>query len=174
MKNQRGVTLASLIIYVIVLLIVIVMLGVMRNNFQSGVMGLSEDSKTESEFNKFNIYFLKDIKEPGNTATIAGEQNNEITFSSGNIYEFSNNNIYFISGEQRIKLLENINNCRFDENNENGKTIVNVSITFSNNKTISKDYVLVEDVVGNLYQDEEDYIYIQEDTNIIEENSNQI
>ncbi len=162
MKNEKGITLTSLVIYIVMLFIVLIMLGVIRNNFQNSIKDISEGSSIESEFNKFNIYFAKDVKIEGNKVKI--NENNEIEFLSGNTYGFNNESksIYLINEQQQITLLKDINSCTFAIDTSTGKTIITVTIDFSEgpDDTITKEYALVDG--NNTHQNEEDYITVVE------------
>lgn len=62
MKTQKGITLLSLIVYIILLTFVIAMLSVVSSLFFSNTKYITENSKNISEFNKFNMYFIEDVK----------------------------------------------------------------------------------------------------------------
>ena len=62
MKNQKGVTLISLIIYIIVLTIIISILSLVSQSFFNNIKYITEKGKYVSEYNKFNMYFIKDVK----------------------------------------------------------------------------------------------------------------
>ena len=63
MKNQRGITLTSLIIYLILIFIIIVILARVSTYFTSNMNEISKESTAVSEIDKFNMFFLKDTKE---------------------------------------------------------------------------------------------------------------
>ena len=162
MKNEKGITLTSLVIYIIALSIIVIMFGVMRNNFENSVKDISQESNLESEFNKFNLYFTKDVKIEGNKAVLDGQ--NKITFYSGSSYEFINEekNVVYKNSDKEIKILRNVNSCTFATtiDTETAKTIITVSILFEGaDSAITKEYVLLEkEDIG--YQNEEEYITI--------------
>lgn len=173
MKNQKGITLVSLTIYIIVVIIVVAILATVRDNFQSGVKEMSEGASIESEFNKFNLYFLEDIKKLGNTPTIVNE--NEIKFLlTGNTYKFDKKNVSDDSARivkmNEITLLSDIKSCKFEQKEQEGKTIITVTIKFINykdlskNQTITKEYIIPEEQAENNYEYEGDYIYTQNTT----------
>ncbi len=87
MKNQKGITLVSLTVYIVITIFVIVMLTVIRGNYQKGLKEITNDSTVESELNQFNLYFLEDTKKEGNNVTVSND-GKTIKFSSGNIYEY--------------------------------------------------------------------------------------
>ena len=88
MKSNKGVTLTILIIYVIVLSIVIGVLTNISNNFYANTKYIMDNGKYISEFNKFNMYFIEDVKNNSNIYSITG---NEIIFEDGTIYTYKSN-----------------------------------------------------------------------------------
>ena len=70
MKTQKGVTLLSLILYMIALSIVIAMLGTISQLFFANTQYITENSKYVAEFNKFNMYFIEDVKKNKNTKEV--------------------------------------------------------------------------------------------------------
>ena len=183
MKNQKGITLVSLTIYIIVVIIVVGILATVRNSFQSGVKEMSQSASAEAEFNKFNLYFLEDIKKPGNKPTIENENEdspktiefsltkNKYTYIGNTESDKDKNSIYF----NNIKLLSDVKSATFkkeekeEAGEKNGKTVIVVTVTFnySTQETITKTYTLAEDEAGNNYEYEEDYVYRKNTTNEI-------
>lgn len=140
MKNQKGITLVSLIIYVIVMVIVLTIMSSIISKFYSNMGVMHTNVQEILEFNKFNIYFLKEIKQYNNKLDTINA--NYILFSSGNSFSFNSNKIYY----NNIQICKNVKNINFEtgkRNDENGneiedKTIVKVTINFENfSKTIS-------------------------------------
>lgn len=65
MKKENGITLISLIIYIVVLLLAVSMLSTISSYFYSNVSEINDESKYIGEYNKFNMFFLEDIKSVG-------------------------------------------------------------------------------------------------------------
>ena len=63
MKSEKGITLISIMIYIVVMLIVVVIVGSINMFFYNNVIGLKESANLSSEHNKFNVAFLQDVKE---------------------------------------------------------------------------------------------------------------
>lgn len=138
MKQERGVTTTSLIIYVIAMLIVIGIIATITSFFYTNVMNLQDNSDNISELTKFNMYFLEEVKNKENDIVTISE--NSITFLTGNTYTFQDNSIYLNSS----KICENIKDVKFSIENVNEKTIINVLITIGENLEYTKttQYVL--------------------------------
>lgn len=85
MKSQKGVTLVALVIYIIVFTIVISILSVISSFFFSNVNFVKEQANYAPEFNKFNMFFIQDVKNNKNVTV----NNNTIEFADGTRYDFN-------------------------------------------------------------------------------------
>ncbi len=132
MRNKKGITLIALTIYVIVFSIIIGIITTITSYFYNNVINFDETTKSYAEINKFNMYFLQDIKEEGvNITNFLEDENKEkigITLYNSksyetNIYKFENNAIY----RNGNLICKNINSLKFkiDQNNKN---IINIYI----------------------------------------------
>ena len=62
MKNENAITLVSLVIYILAMLIIIGIMGKVSIMFYENSNDLDDDVKDIVEYNKFNSYFIKEIK----------------------------------------------------------------------------------------------------------------
>lgn len=155
MNSQKGVTLTSLVIYMTILLIVLGTLAVISGTFQGNIKEIYVEGTNNAEIDKFNVYFLKEVKKQGNE--IKEISNAEIAFISGNKYTFDSDEqcIYLNNG---MKIAENIENCSFEIDSENEKVIkVTIKATMGEEKQI--EYVLSNKNMNNSYENENDYTY---------------
>lgn len=156
MQSQKGITLISITIYVIVMLIVVSVITVLTSYFYTNVDINSVSEDLNQQYTKFNSYFTEEVNKKGNklleigkidadtgdtiitqteSDTVEEIQNNPeddrqtyIIFSSGNQYTYipQNQAIYM----NQIKIAQNITGCTFNSKKEtNGKTTITVSIT---------------------------------------------
>ena len=156
----------SLAIYIVLIFIVLAILATVTANFQSNIKNISDKGMEDVELNKFNMYFLQEVKRSANTCTV-DNGGSRITFSSGNIYEYSEEDkaIYLKNTEEAstaIKIASNIFNCSFEETIENEKTIINVTIQAEDGdgEVKNKQYVLNDENTEIAYVDEEEYTFI--------------
>ena len=154
MKSQKGVTLTSLAIYIIMLIIVIGILGVISANFQNSVKDINEQGAENVEIDKFNVYFLQEIKKTGNE--ILSINSTEIEFITNNKYTFKESSIYL---NDNIKIAQDIRKCEFSQSLINGKTIITVNIQAENNEEKTMEYVLNDQQNVYNYEDESSYVY---------------
>lgn len=127
MKNNHGVTITSLIVYVIAMLIVIGIIANLTSFFYTNVLNLEDESSNISEISKFNMYFLKEVKNANNS--IVQIEENKVTFVSGNTFTFQDDSIYL----NNIKICKNIKNLNFSKEEINNKNVINVLITVGDN-----------------------------------------
>lgn len=142
MKSHKGITLISLILYVILLVFVVSMLSLISNMFFSNIDYVTENSKNVSEFNKFNMYFIEDSK--NNTSAKVTE--NTVEFEDGTKYTYSESDkgIY----RNKVKICSEIEYCTFvsriEQVGETEKQVISVQIVIkaSNLFEATNDYVL--------------------------------
>lgn len=157
MKSEKGVTLMSLTIYILLMIIVIAILATVRSNFESNLKEVTQQGDQISEISKFNIYFLQEVKKQGND--ISSHSENEILFKTGNKYTFRDNAIYL---NDNINIAESIGECVFSYNLVNGKKIVTVKIKLLSGEGQTIEYVLNDENLLQKYEDETDYTVYNE------------
>lgn len=142
MKSEKGITLTYLIIYIILLILVVSTLSIVSTHFYSNTKYLMDNGKYVSEFDKFNMYFIEDVKNNKETYSV---DTNKIVFEDGTIYTYSEKSIY----RNKVELCRNIENCIFskleetDDNNFTKKIInVKLSIAGENKFETEINYVL--------------------------------
>ena len=136
MKEQKGVTLVSLTVYVIVMAIVIGVLATITTFFYKNIDETNAEIDPITEYTTFNSYFSDEVNHPNIKIVKCGsnEDNsqNYIIFSNGVQYTFvpGNKGIY----RNTVKICRNIEKCTFEEKIENGKSIVVVNFESGNTK----------------------------------------
>lgn len=149
MKAERGVTLILLSIYVIVFSIIIALLANLSSYIYSNLDNVSDGSIDLSEFNKFNMYFIEDVKTNNQALvqTLADENNNEfiqIAFADGDVYTYTIGDTCIYKNNQKIA--RNILDFKAEGFKKDEKTYIEISIQIGTEdeanykKTI--DYVL--------------------------------
>ena len=154
MKSQKGITLTSLVIYIMLLFVIVGMLATVTASFRSNIKEINKEGTKNTEIDKFNIYFLKEVKKQGNE--IDKISDNEILFTMGNKYTFKDDNSIYLN--DNIKIAENIEKCSFSNNLVNGKTVVVVTIKARDSEEKEIEYVLNNESYSSPYQDENSYV----------------
>lgn len=63
MSTQKGITLMSLILYIVAIVIVIGVLSIVTTTFYNNIRNFDSQSKFEAEYNKVKLFLLEDTKE---------------------------------------------------------------------------------------------------------------
>lgn len=95
MKSQKGITMASLGVYIVVSIIVVATLATIMANYKNSIKTMDNDAEYSSEYNKFNLYFLEEVKKPENSSmeransikTVDNDYNS-IKFKTGNEFMY--------------------------------------------------------------------------------------
>ena len=87
MKKERGITLISLVVYVIVMSIMLVVISSIINQFYQNTDSIEASTEQILAFNTFNTYFLKEVKTKGNS--IDHMQDTYVLFKTGNSFSYA-------------------------------------------------------------------------------------
>lgn len=111
MKSEKGVSLVSLIIYLIAMTIAVGIVARISNYFYRNINILDTSLTSSEEFLNFNAYITKEVNIKGNELQTIGEREissgrmKYLIFSkTGNQYGFINNEIYL----NQVKICSNL------------------------------------------------------------------
>ena len=90
MRSEKGVTLTALVIYIAVATVVISTMGLLSSYFYTNMKLIKTDSNYVVEYNKFNMFFVQDVK----SNTSADDTTNSIIFEDGTKYKYEDGSIY--------------------------------------------------------------------------------
>lgn len=130
MRN-RGVTLVSLSIYIIVAVMIVGALAFINVNFMTRTGELSKRTKIINEYTKFCSFFIEDVK---TNETILDYTSEEIRFPNGRKYTIKKAGESFDIYVNSIKICEDLIEAGFDYSLEQNSLFV--SFKFSNGKNI--------------------------------------
>lgn len=146
LKSEKGITLTTLVIYIIVLMAALGILATISKFFYNNIILVKDSAKYASEFDKFNASIVGDVKE--NKQAIVDTLNKTITFESGvtYIYKPEDKGIY----RDKVKIATNVDSFSVSQKtitvNNVDKQIISVKIVIGNStKTLinkSIDYTL--------------------------------
>lgn len=123
MKSERGVTITSIMIYIIALTVVVLTIGRITTYFYKNTKSVKTDTVADAEYTKFNSYFTDEINIEGNK--IEAWEKNYIIFSKTlNQYTFQNGSIY----RNKTKISKNIDFCEFYYDSSKEEIFVNMKI----------------------------------------------
>lgn len=144
MKSQNGVTLTSLVVYIIAMVVVIGTIATITNYFYGNTSRLNSGTSASKEFTSFNSYFVSQINNHENRViNVSNDSANssEIIFSSGNQFKFIKENgsnkgaIYY----NKILICRDVSACQFTYTEETKN--VNVTMTIAG-KSYNNNYKL--------------------------------
>ena len=130
LKGEKGITLTSLVIYIIVFVIIIAIMANISNYFYSNIGEIKDSPKYVAEFNKFSMFFIADVKRNTEIVTISEDRDNSIYRNNEEISKY----VKSFSFEKKPYVI-----------NSFSKTLINVSSTFgTDNEQITRniDFVL--------------------------------
>ena len=122
MKSQKGITLISVSIYVIVMIVVVGVIAVVTGAFMKTLKSADFSNDPIAEYTTFNSYFSEEVNHQG--LKVVECQNDYIVFDNGVQYSFiaENSGIY----RNQVKICRDIENYTFSQSDNNGKTIITV------------------------------------------------
>lgn len=132
MKNNRGITLTSLIIYILGMIIVIGIIATFTSFFYKN-MNIENINKNTTQYTKFSSIFIQEINKQGNYIVDykkLEDNSSYIIFASGNQYTFmqENKSIY----KNNIKICKDIETCSFDVSYVDSKYIIEITFKTEN------------------------------------------
>lgn len=143
MKSEKGVTLISLIIYVIAMLITVTVITIVTAYFSKNIDIQPENYTYFSEFTKIESYFSREANfEKNRILYVSPDTDIEecyIALSSGNQYSFIKENkaIY----QNNVKIASGVEECKFSEIIKNGKAGVKIEVKIQG-MTRNMEYIL--------------------------------
>ena len=142
MKSERGITLTSLIIYVVITTITVIAIASFSSFFVSNMNEVKGQEKYAPEFNKFSMFFIGDVKN-NKTAEVT---TNQVTFEDGTVYQYrqSEKAVY----RNSTKITEKVDSFSFSSTEEQvsstNKRIINVKMSIGGKVNLKSgiDYTL--------------------------------
>ena len=135
MRTQRGVTLTSLVIYIIGMVMIISIVSVLTTYFYKNIKNVGADINPIAEYTKFNSYFTNETNTENIKILEVSNEGNQhyIVFDNGTQYTFvpENKGIY----RNNVKVCQGVTECIFTTGLENGNDTVKVKIMIE-----EKDY----------------------------------
>lgn len=140
MKNNKGITLISLAMYVVAFAIIAGIVGTITSFFYTNVTELRDSTNSLGEFEKFNATFLEEVKKKD--IKVVGIENGgrKITFTSGTVISFeqTNEGIY----TNNVKICEGVNECIFSIKEDSVKPTIRVYLEIGTDFAKTLEYVV--------------------------------
>lgn len=124
-RNTKGITLVSLVIYVVIMLMLIAIIAVFKNNIDENIDSMGEYTSLVPKINKVHMYMLDEVNMKDNKVLKRDSSGSYIEFSSGNSYMFSDGNLY----KNSVKVLSDIIGGSFQVETENNNEVLYVNLS---------------------------------------------
>lgn len=143
LKSCKGITLTSLVIYVIVLMVVIALMSGFSGYFNKNINQITIKEENNEQFTRFLAYLTKDINNENIKFAKTGQENDieyiiiKFEENEEHQYLYKKDSIYYINEakNKKIRICNNVNSCDFEYDNTNKILTVNIVI---NNEEYSK------------------------------------
>lgn len=142
MKSQKGVTLISLTVYIIVMTIVVGTVTLISSYFYTDIKDKANSVEPLAQYTKLNSFITQEINRPNikvlecktiyiDNDQTKGVETSYIVFDNGVQYTFINNNqgIY----RNQVKIAQQIKSCSFTQAMENAKTKITINVQAQKN-----------------------------------------
>ena len=147
LRSNKGITLTSLVIYVIVLMIVITLLSSFSGYFYKNINQITINEAGDEQFTRFLAYITKDINQESIDFIKTGTDNDinyiilKFEKDAEHQYLYKNETIYYIDKNKHktIDLCKNVSSCNFSYDDANKALLTNMII---NNKNYTKTLIL--------------------------------
>lgn len=132
MKNEKGITLIALIIYIILMTFVVAGVSAITTSFYGNLNEMDKTSESAVSFAKFNMYFIKDIKNENVKVISSGSNYVELSIKDNDgkpqtvKYSIQNGMLY----RDKVKICDKIKESRITTSNEN--TVITVYLKIDN------------------------------------------
>ncbi len=142
MKSQKGVTLISLTIYIIVMTIVIGIVSLISTYFYQNTHDVLKDIEPITEYTRFSSIFTDEVNH--NNIKILAWGENYVVFSNGVQYTYipENKGIYRSQDKTQVKVSRGVEACTFNRKIKNGKEVIAVTVKMENTAEKTVEYTL--------------------------------
>lgn len=140
LEKDNGITLISLVMYIILTIIVISALTIISSNFRNNIGNMNTETMQETEFDKLNLQMLKETKTDNNVIEKNETDSTKLVFSNENTYTYNENDkaIYL---NDNIKIADHIENCLFNVEEINDKQKLTITVNINGNTKVM-EYIL--------------------------------
>lgn len=137
MKSERGITLISVTIYIIVMAIVVGIIAVISGFFYNSIEDADTAKQPAQEYTEFNRFFSDEVNRSGAKILVCEET--YIIFDNNAEYSFvaENKGVY----KNGVKICNNVDSCTFSKDSQNGKTTITVNMVIGG-REMNTTYVL--------------------------------
>ena len=147
MRSQKGITMMGLVMYITCFLVVTGIVAGITAFFYGNSTLMTEELYSSADFNKLNLYFVKESEQVGNRLDEIAEENKldgasyYVKFTNGDRFTFDST--YHLLYYNGVCLCEDVNKFQASPEYSSGKEVVKVLIEFTN-KSYSCNYTMAQ------------------------------
>jgi hypothetical protein len=144
LESQKGITMMSLVIYIASFLIIAGIIGGITAFFYSNTALMDAEVYSAAEYNKLNMYLVKESEEVGNRFSKQDSSATDMIY-----FEFSNGDRYTLDKTSKllyynsICLCEDVQSIEISTDYTSGKEVLKVKVAFTN-KTYTTKYTMAQ------------------------------
>ena len=127
-KNNKGITLISISAYIVIMLVIIALIAVFKNNINTTIDEMDQYTSAVPQINLMHMYMLNETNTKHNGIVKKSADGNYIEFGSGNYYFFDKGKVY----KNETKIMD-IPGCKFDVIQEGTKSYIEVHLYLEEN-----------------------------------------
>lgn len=135
MKSKKGVTLASLTVYVIVLIIVLVILTFISANYTSQITQVVNRGRISNESLKFYSFLISDVKSAKNVVEYSDDfirLDNDVKYTIKYINNRATERMQYEIYRNDVLITENMLDAEFNYKPESKMVVVNLKYLYGN------------------------------------------
>ena len=147
MKNNKGITLTSLIIYIIALMIFVGTMATITKYFYKNFKEISINDRVTKEYTEFAKFITEDANSKKIESTFVNDEGHELVLKLNDLtthrYKLKDNTIYYTEIQngtalKDITLCNDVNSCTFSLS----ENILTVSIIFKGGNQYTTSYTI--------------------------------
>jgi hypothetical protein len=148
LESQKGITMMSLIIYIASFLVIAGIIGGITAFFYSNTALMDAEVYSAAEYNKLNMYLVKESEEVGNRFSFP-KQEQDSSATDMVYFEFSNGDRFTLDKTSKllyynsICLCEDVQSIEISRDYTSGKEVLTVKVAFTN-KTYTTKYTMAQ------------------------------
>ena len=135
MNNNKGITLVSLIGYVILTITVLAVLTSLSIHFRRNLKDMDTKTIQDSNFDKINLQMLEETKASGNSINIDETTTQKIVFTNGNTYTYDSNELAVYLNDN-IEVIDNVTLFNATVEEKTTKQILKLKVTINEKERI--------------------------------------
>ena len=139
-NNNKGITLVSLMGYVILTITILAVLTSLSIHFRRNLSDMDTKTIQDSKFDKINLQMLEETKTSGNSINIDETTTQKIVFTNGNTYTYDSSELAVYLNDN-IEVIDNVTLFNATVEEKTTKQILKLKVSINGKERIM-EYVV--------------------------------